>query len=161
MTPTLRELLANTDDDFLPGLRTWLAQQDEKDAQEQQQSAGGPSSRAEAGEAAAEPAESDGAGESGCAHHVLTSTEAAALTCGNVRAPDSQSERREVPEEKRTSSARPKPSDLRRQRDDLMKRTRSSLTAEVLKLRRECARTRRKLRDVEALLDGAEGTGDE
>ncbi|MGO2773953.1 MAG: hypothetical protein ACTIB2_11170 [Brachybacterium tyrofermentans] len=160
MTPTLAELLQNEPDDFLPDLRAWLARQDEQD-DEEQQSAGDPSFRAEAGEAAVEPTDNDGADEGECAHHVLTSTEAAALTCGNVSAPVSQSKRREVPREKRTSSARPKPSDLRRQRDDLMKRTRSSLTTEVLKLRRECARTRRKLRDTEERLGRAEVTGDE
>ncbi|MGO2312564.1 MAG: hypothetical protein ACTH6A_11115 [Brachybacterium tyrofermentans] len=160
MSFTLRELLANEPDDFVPDLRAWLARQDEQD-DEEQQSAGDPSFRAEAGEAAADDAESDGEEMSGCAHGVLTSDVDPALTCGNVRAPDSQSKRREVPREKRTSSARPKPSDLRRQRDDLMKRTRSSLTTEVLKLRRECARTRRKLRDTEERLGGAEVTGDE
>lgn len=146
MTPTLRELLANEPDDFLPELRTWLHHhpEDLEDAS--------PSFRAAAGETAADNAESDGEEMSGCAHGVLTSDVDPALTCGNVRAPDSQSESVEVPGDQRTAGARPKPSDLRRQYGDLLKRTRRSLATEVLRMRRECAKTRRKLRDAEERL---------
>lgn len=152
MTPTLRELLANEPDpNFLPDLRAWLARQDEQD-DAQQQSAGDPSFRAEAGEAAAEPADDDGAEESGCAHGVLTSTEAAALTCGNVRAPVSQSESVEEREEQRTTCAPRYSTDPDQSVRDLKRRTRRDLAAEVRRLRRECAKTRRKLRDAEERL---------
>lgn len=150
MTPTLRDLLANEPSDFLPELRTRLGLHDHHPTQ--QQGAGGPSFRAEAGEAAVESAESDGAGESGCAHGVLTSDVDPALTCGNVRAPDSQSEGAEERGDQRTTCAPRYSTDPDQSLRDLKRRTRRDLASEVRRLRRECAKTRRKLRDAEERL---------
>lgn len=150
MTPTLRELLANEPDDFAPDLRAWLARQDEDHAR--QQSAGDPSFRAEAGEAAVEPTDGDGEEMSRCAHHVLTSTEAAALTCDNASAPVSQTESVEERADQRTTCAPRYSTDPNQPLRDLKRRTRRDLAAEVRRLRRECAKTRRKLRDAEERL---------
>lgn len=150
MTPTLRELLANEPDDFLPELRTWLHHhpEDLEDAS--------PSFRAAAGETAADDAESDGEEMSGCAHGVLTSDVDPALTCGNVRAPDSQSEGAEERGEQRTTCAPRYSTDPDQSLRDLKRRTRRDLAAEVRRLRRECAKTRRKLRDAEERLSEVE-----
>ncbi|MGP9581042.1 MULTISPECIES: hypothetical protein [unclassified Brachybacterium] len=150
MTPTLRELLANEPDDFVPDLRAWLARQDEDHAR--QQSAGDPSFRAEAGEAAADAAESDGEERSGCAHGVLTSGNDPALTSSNASAPVSQTEGAEERGDQRTTCAPRYSTDPNQSLRDLKRRTRRDLAAEVRRLRRECAKTRRKLRDAEERL---------
>ncbi|MGP4914695.1 hypothetical protein ACTXJ9_03185 [Brachybacterium tyrofermentans] len=156
VTPTLYDLIGD-DPTLVPGLRAWLSQHEEEPTK-QQQSAGGPSFRAEAGEAAAEPTEDDGAEGSECAHGVLTSTEAAALTCGNVRAPDSQTESVEERADQRTTCAPRYSTDPNQPLRDLKRRTRRDLAAEVRRLRRECAKTRRKLRDAEDRLTDVEET---
>lgn len=146
MTPTLRELLTNEPDDFLPELRARLGLN----------SAGGPSFRAEAGETAAHAVEDDGAAQSGCAHGVLTSTETAALTSGNASAPVSQSEGAEERGDQRTTCAPRYSTDPDQSLRDLKRRTRRDLASEVRRLRRECAKTRRKLRDAEERLSEVE-----
>lgn len=150
MTPTLRELLANEPDDFLPELRTWLHHhpEDLEDAS--------PSFRAAAGETAVEPV-ADAVEEWGeCAHPVLTSEETPALTSSNASAPVSQSEGVEEREEQRTPGALPYRTDPEQPRSDLLKRTRSSLATEVRRLRHQCAKLRRKLRDAEERLAAVE-----
>lgn len=147
MTPTIYDILHSEDPTLLPGLRAWLQQHEGTTAQEQ--GAGSPSFRAAAEKAAADAGESDGVDESGCAHRVLTSAEAAALTCENVSAPVSKTEGVEGREERRTPGALPYRTDPEQPRTDLLKRTRSSLASEVRRLRLQCAKTRRKLREAE------------
>lgn len=146
MTPTIHELIGDNPA-LVPALRAHL-QQHEEDAR-REQSAGGPSFRAEAGEAAAEPVESDGAGESGCAHGVLTIHDDPALTCSNASAPVSQSESVEEHDAQRTPGAPPYRTDPDQPRSDLMKRTRRSLVSEVRSLRHRCAKVRRRLKAAE------------
>lgn len=140
MTPTFETL-----DDF----RTYLDNiQDDRD----HAAAGGPSFRAERAESAVEPV-ADAVEEWGeCAHPVLTSEETPALTSSNASAPVSQSEGAEEREEQRTPDAPPYRTDPDQPRSDLLKRTRSSLATEVRRLRWECAKLRRKLRDAEERL---------
>lgn len=156
MTPTFLDLAAarlSDEPGSLQALGDYLdalgIPQKHDQAEAAHRAAASPSFRAAVEEAAAEPAESDVAEQSGCAHGVLTSTEAAALTCGNVAAPDSQSDRREVPGDRRTSGAPRYSTDPDQSLRDLKRRTRRDLAAEVRRLRRECAKTRRKLRDAE------------
>lgn len=130
----------------LEDFRNYLATlQDDRD----QIAAGGPSFRADLPDGAVVAPLDDGAEQGGCAHRVLTSTDASALTCGNVRAPDSQTEGAEGREDQRATCAPRYSTDPDQSLRDLKRRTRRDLAAEVRRLRRECAKTRRKLRDAE------------
>lgn len=60
----------------------------------------------------------------------------------------------------RTPGKPPYSTDPEQPRSDLLKRTRSDLATEVRRLRRECARTRRKLRETQARVNELEGARD-
>lgn len=94
--------------------------------------------------------------QSGCAHGVLTTSNDPALTSSNASAPVSRSESVEEREEQRTTCAPRYSTDPDQSLRDLKRRTRRDLAAEVRRLRRECAKTRRKLRDAEERLSDVE-----
>lgn len=108
--------------------------------------------------------EEPAAGKGECAHTVLTTPPNMPLTGESFLAPvvptgatPADAGSAGVRHTARATGKPPYSTDPEQPRSDLLKRTRSSLATEVRRVRRECAETRRKLREAQARIDELEG----